>query len=314
MTSGIDLIYKLNGNFDEGINVFELSPMLLSTGKLISEAHQILYPQDREIAINIKPFGRGSFDINILMFAKDIIQQTLDFLKSDTGQNISLLLAYLGYTSQFSGINLIQLISFFKDKKVKSIAPIEAGEVRYSAEDNTSLTVAKQVDTLYQNCNIQNHIYQAIGRPLEIPGVTSAESFIKSNEEKTKVIYDKSISESIKQYSSSNSNVALIEESAEESIENKRLIWVHPINANLDGGPKSWSFRTGNDETMKAHITDERFLNDIKNGVIRLTSADRLKVEMVEKQVVKGSDIIKTNEIVNVEKYIKAPEQKTLIK
>lgn len=312
MTIGIDLIYKLNGNFDEGISVFELSPMLLSTGKLINESHKILYPSDREIAINIKPFGRGSFDINILMYAKDILQQALDFLKSDTGQNITLLLAYLGYTSQFSGINLIQLISSLEGRTIKSIAPVNSGEVRYVADDNTSLTVAKQVDTLYQNCTIQNNIYQAVGRPLEIPGVTSAESFIKSDETRTKVIYGKEISESIKQYSNQKTNV--IVESPEELIENKRSMWVHPVNANLEGGPKSWSFRVGKDETIKAHITDENFLSDIKNGVIRLANADRLKVEMVEKQTVKGSEIITSNEIIKVEKYIREPEQEKLIK
>jgi hypothetical protein len=313
MTNGIDLIYKLNGNFDEGISVFELSPILLSTGKLINESHKILYPSDREIAINIKPFGKGSFDISILMFAKDIIQQALDFLKSDTGQNVTLLLAYLGYTSQLSGVNLIQLISSLKGKKLKSIDPVKSGEVRYVADDNTSITVAKQVDALYQNCNIHNNIFPAVGRPLEIPGVTSVESFIKNNKEKTKVVYDKDILQSIKQYST-NEIPDIIIDAQEELIENKPItMWVHPVNANLEGGQKSWSFRVGKDETIKAHITDDNFLNDIKNNVIRLANADRLKVEMVKKQVVKGSEIITTNEIIKVEEYVREPIQSILI-
>src|SRR4030042_4849898 len=80
---GIDLIYKLNGKIDEGINVFELSPILLSVGTLIKEAHRTLYPDDREVAINIKPFERGSFEIDILMFAKTTLDQFLDFFKTE---------------------------------------------------------------------------------------------------------------------------------------------------------------------------------------------------------------------------------------
>lgn len=312
MTHGIDLIYKINGNFDEGISVFELSPILLSTGKLINESHKILYPSDKEIAINIKPFGTGSFEISILMFTKDIIQQALDFLKSDTGQNITLLLAYLGYTSQFSGVNLIQLISMLNGKKIKSISPIKSGEIKYEVEDNTSVTVSKQVDALYQNCNIQNNIFQAVGKPLEISGVKSTESYIKHNKDKTRVVYNKDIVSSIKQYSIQKPDNA--NDAPEELIENNPItMWVHPANANLEGGPKSWSFRVGKDETIKAHITDDNFLNDIKNSEIRLANSDRLKIQMVKKQVLKGTEITTINEIIKVEEYIRESAQPKLI-
>ncbi len=118
MRPGQDLLFKLNGKIAEAINVFEPSPILLGVRSLISEAHRTLYPEDREIAVNIKPFQKGSFEINILLCAKDILQKFSDFVKSDTGQNISsLVLAYLGYTSQFSGINL-HSVDFFFERKV----------------------------------------------------------------------------------------------------------------------------------------------------------------------------------------------------
>lgn len=305
MNKGIDLIYKLNGNIDEGISVYELSPILLSIGKLINEAHKVLYPSDKEVAINIKPFDKGSFEINILMFAKDIIQQALDFLNTDTGKNITLTLAYLGYTSQFLGINLIELISLLKGKKVKSIEPLKSGELRFNSDDNTSVTVIKEVGNLYLNYNVHQYIGPAVVKPLEIPEVTSVESFIKYDEEATKVVYNKDTAEMIKEHSTQE----LPSNESEEVSENKRSIWVHPIKANLEGGPKSWSFRIGKDETITANITDEIFLNGIRNNEIRLANADRLRVEMVEKQVVKGSNISTTNEITKVEEYVREPEQ-----
>jgi len=307
MKNGIDLIYKLNGNIDEGISVYELSPILLSIGKLINEAHRVLYPSDREVAINIKPFGKGSFEINILMFAKDFIQQALDFLNTDTGKNITLTLAYLGYISQFVGIkiSLIGLISSLKGKKIESIEPLKSGELRFNSDDKTSVTVANEVGNLYLNCNIHQYIGSAVVKPLEIPEVISVESFIKHDEEATKVIYKKDIVESIKEYSAQE----LPTNEPEEVTENKRTIWVHPIKANLEGGTKSWSFRVGKEETLTANITDEIFLGQIKNGDIRLANADRLRVEMVTKQVVKGPNISTINEITKVEEYVMEQQQ-----
>lgn len=73
MSSKVNLIYKLSGQgIEDGIDVFELSPILLSFGKMITEAHRVVYPDHREIAVNIKPFQKGSFEIDILMFAKVI--------------------------------------------------------------------------------------------------------------------------------------------------------------------------------------------------------------------------------------------------
>jgi hypothetical protein len=309
MKPGIDLIYKLNGQIDEGINVFELSPILLSVGTLINEAHKTLYPEDREIAVNIKPFQKGSFEINILLCAADILQQFLDFVKSDTGQNVSLVLAYLGYTSQFSGINLIQLIYLMKGKKIKSIEPLESGEVRYHSDDNTSVTIVKQVDTLYQNCNIQQNIYGGLGRPLELPAIESIESFIKHNEDSTKVIHKKDIAPSIKEYSTAELCVT----GEPETTENVRTIWVRPITANLEGGPKSWSFRSGEDEKITANISDEEFLEIIKSGA-KLSSMDKLLVIMKDKQIVRGPNISTSHEIIEVKKYLKGPEQEYLFK
>jgi len=309
MTMGIDLINKLNGKIDEGINVLELSPILLSVGTLINEAHRTLYPEDREVAINIKPFQKGSFDINMLLYPADILYRFLDFVKSDTGQNISLVLAYLGYTSQFSGINLIQLIYLLKGKKVKSIEPLKSGDVRYNSDDDTSVTVVKQVNSLYLNCNIKQNIYYGLGRPLELPDVESIESFIKHDEDNTKVTYKKEIAPSIKEYSTAELCVA----AEPEITENVRIIWVRPITANLEGGPKSWSFRTGEDEKVTANISDEEFLETIKGGA-RLSSMDRLLVIMKDRQVVRGTNISTSHEIIGVKEYRKGPEQEYLFK
>ena len=119
--------------------------------------------------------------------------------------------------------------------------------------------------------------------------------------------YNKDISGLIKDYSSQ--ELPVLTEAPEEVIENKRTLWVHPIKANLEGGSKSWSFRVGKDETITANIIDEQFLADIKSSTIRLASADLLKVEIVQKQIIKGSTPQITTEIVKVDEYKRGPEQ-----
>jgi len=92
----IDLIYKLNGDFEDGIDVFELAPVLLSIGQLISESQKILYPDRPPLAVNVRPFKEGSFDIQIILHPVSNIQKILDIIRSPGGSDIKELLQYIG--------------------------------------------------------------------------------------------------------------------------------------------------------------------------------------------------------------------------
>lgn len=301
----VDLIYKLNGDIDEGINVYDLSPILLSFGRLITEAHKTLYPETKEIAVNIKPFSKGSFEINLLVFAQDHIQDLLAFLSSDTGKLIAGTLTYLGFVQSTSGISVLQLISWLKGK-AKRIERLDSGEVRYYSDDNTSITVSKEVSNLYQNCTIQQNIYNGVGKPLEIEGVSSVESYIKQNEATTKVVYSKEIVPAIKDYATSQ----LPTENEESPVDNIRRIWVHPKRISVEGEKNNWSFRTGQSDILTANVSDEKFLAGIKDCSIRLSQQDRLLVEVHEKQSIKDGEITSSNEIVKVVDYEKAPQSR----
>ncbi|OGP71128.1 MAG: hypothetical protein A2Y80_03215 [Deltaproteobacteria bacterium RBG_13_58_19] len=305
MKPGIDLIYKLKGNIDEGIDVFELSPILLSFGKLISGAHKTLYPDEPELAVNIKPFEKGSFEINVWVFSKGIINSLLTFINGDTGKNIKDVLINLGLLSGISGINLIKIIAFFRGKKLETIESLNSGDFKYTANDNSSIVVSPKVNKLYLNYNVQQTIYNGIAKPLELPKVDSIDSYVKNDEDKTKITINKDMVQPFKEYSLSQ----LPDSNNEEVIDNIIIIWVHPIKANLEGGPKSWSFRIGKDETVVANISDENFLIRIRNGEIRLSVNDRLLVELLQRQIIKEGNIIKINEIIKVCEYIKEPEQ-----
>jgi hypothetical protein len=51
------LVYKLEGDIRE-VDIFKLAPTLLALGELIQDSNQ-LFPDGRDIAVNVKPFRKG---------------------------------------------------------------------------------------------------------------------------------------------------------------------------------------------------------------------------------------------------------------
>ena len=64
----LELVYKLDGDLRE-VDVFQLAPALLSMGQIIQEAHRQL-GIEHEVGINVRPFGRGSFEVDIALYVK----------------------------------------------------------------------------------------------------------------------------------------------------------------------------------------------------------------------------------------------------
>jgi len=115
----INLIYKLEGNFKEGLNVNDLAPLLLNFAELIRNSNDILKITDREIAVNIKPIKKGSFWIDIGIFAKNNAQQILDGISKEQIDKIESLLRIVGMVGVGATTatgSLLWLIKKIKDK------------------------------------------------------------------------------------------------------------------------------------------------------------------------------------------------------
>lgn len=211
----------------------------------------------------------------------------------------------IGGTTGIVGGSLIGLIKILKGK-AKSVEKLKSGEYRYTAENNIAITVHQNIHKLYQNTTIQQSMQQSIAKPLELSGVDKLESYVKNEQEKTKVTLDKGIVEPIQKYS----EITLSEEEI-DTIENTRTLIVHPKRISLEGEKHSWSFRVGGSkEIITANILDEFFLENVKDGHIRLAHSDKLMVEVIEKQIIKGdTSVTMTFDIVKVKEYDKAPEQ-----
>jgi hypothetical protein len=304
----VDLIYKLNGDFENGIDVFELSPVLLSVGKLIAESYHTLNPQEPQLAINVRPFQAGSFDIQLILHPTLCIQEALHFIRSQQGQDIRTLLEYIGLIGgSITGgtYSLIKLIKWLNGK-AKRVAKTQSGDIQYFSETDQSIVVPVKVHALFQNVNIQQIIYNGIGRPFENKEVLNIECQIKDKPD-SKLIIEKDIVGACKNYSISEVP------SVDAPIENETTIsmWIHPHRGSYEGESNSWSFRiVGSNENIKIdNIDDVGFLDKIKNDTYKPSHNDRLHVEILQKQKIQGMKETFTRKIVKVIEIVKSEEQ-----
>ncbi|HRH23350.1 MAG TPA: hypothetical protein PK295_01840 [Candidatus Magasanikbacteria bacterium] len=304
MSRPVNFIYKLDGtDIDSGVNVFELAPILLSLGELIKESNKILNPQGRDIAVNVKPFEKGSFIVDILLFAPNNFQHLIDLVNNDHVKEIKEILEWIGIIgggTVATGKGLFWLIRKLNGKP-KTVEQVKPNEVRYTSTSGNTYTVDVKVHLLFSNPNIQNFVYNAYGKPLESEKIDSVESYVKEEKEETKVVFEKDVLESIKNYSEAQLPSLAVEEEISASME----VFVSPKRGSFDADPRQWSFRLGaGEQIIKATIKDEDFLAKYKSNQIRLHFTDVLKVKLVQKLKKKDGTIDLESGINEIEKVL----------
>lgn len=280
MSQKVNFIYKLEGeDISEGFDVFELAPILLSVGELIKESNKILNPGGKDLAVNVKPFQKGSFVVDIVLFSQNNFQQVIDFVNGENVKEIKELLEWIGIVGGGT-TSLFWLIRKLQGKP-KIVEQLKPNEVKYTSENGNTYTVNIKVHQLFSNSRIQNFIYHAYGKPLENEKVDSIECYIQNEKEKTKESFEKEIVQSLKNYSEAQLPSLI----AEEEIINSTDVFVSPKRGSFDADPRQWSFRLGGtgEQIIKATIKDEKFLEKYRNNQIRLHYTDVLKVRLIQK-------------------------------
>jgi len=284
------------------LNLFDLAPSLIAIGNVITESNKILNPEGREIAINIKPFEKGSFIIDLYLFAQTNFDQILSFISSDYAEQIKTLLEWIGLTIAIGGggKGLIQLIKFLKSKP-QNVEKLSSGDIRYTNKDGQSFTTNEKVNKLYNNCVIQNNTYQGFGKLLQQKGINEINTYIKGDIKSLETIKREDV-EALKNYS---------EISGEENIinESESVIFLKFKRGSFDGDGNNWSFRIGNKNIIVAVVKDDIFLKKVKSGEIRPNHKDTFEVILKTKQKIKNEELITSYEIMKVLKYTEAPKQ-----
>ncbi len=297
----IELVYRLDGEIRE-IDVFKLAPALTGIGELIQSAHAELRAE-HQVGVNIKPFGRGSFVVEIALF----VQENLPIIAG-------VALAAMSQTTE-----ILETIGMLKSRAEslisairklggtpESVEQVGPDEYRYKSSHG-NVVVNGKVNQLIQNHHIHNATQYVFAKPMEQEGATGTETFLRGKEDQTKVLIPRSEALAFEEFSRSElpSPIPL-----EEHSSGPTTYYLKPKRVSVEGESDNWSFRYGSNQTLHVDIVrDEEFLQKIKNGAYRLSSDDMIVAEIIQKQKIRGTEIIgdPRYELIKVVEYRSAP-------
>jgi hypothetical protein len=297
----LELVYKLDGQLKE-IDVFQLAPALMAAGQIIQEGHRELGAK-HEIGVNVKPFEKGSFVVDIVLFVKSnfplLTASTIAI--NEAIQNTSHVLQTIGFVRS-KVESLISAVSKLRGK-VDRVERLSPGEFRYSHGDS-KVTVNGDVHTLMNNPIIHAGMVHLIGTPVAQEGVTGIDTYLRDDRAATVVRVEKHDAEAFKTFGES----TLPEIEPIKEIKTPAHYYLKPKRVSLEGEPDNWSFRVGESLLHVDRIADKGFLDLVKNGDYHLSSNDVIEADLVVTQRVSGSKVLgTTTEIIKVVDYKAAP-------
>lgn len=281
MPNHTNFLYTLQGQFPEGIDVKELSPILLSLGELIQESNSILNPSGRELSVKVRPFEEGSFIVDIFVFAQNNYQQIIDAINQDGVRDVKELLEWLGIITG-SGISLFKLMQFLKGKPSRTERKEKNKIEVFNGEGNSIITDTK-VYALFSSPTIQQNVYNITYKPSILPNVEAITTSLKGVSESENTI-TKDDAQSFEAYS------IPIEIDEAETINESTVSYIlKPKQGSYEGSRGPYSFRIpgSNDTLSKVTILDEDFSRKLELGEIRLHKTDTIKalVHVVQKKI-----------------------------
>lgn len=298
----IELIYRLDGALKE-VDVFRLAPALLGVGQMIQTAHKEL-GVEHDVGVNVKPFTRGSFVVDISLFVKSNFPLLLigaGVVETAIG-NTTEVLAAIGLIKSKSE-SLVSAIRKLRGKpdKVEKISP---DEYRYTSSAG-DVVVNGSVNQLMQNPTIHAEALYVFGNPLEHEDVIGISTFLKNNR-RSEVKIPKNEAPSFVAYSRSPVPPS---EPEEKIIGDPMRYFLKPKRVSVEGEADNWSFRiAGSDEVIHVDkVTDELFLENVRNGRYRFSKDDLITASIIQTQKKRGAEVNIHRELVTVDAYEEAP-------
>lgn len=306
MPNRTQLIYRLESvNADEGVDVFEIAPILMSFGELIRSANDVL-GVNQKIDVRVKPFREGSW-IAEFVLQNQPIQNLLTHLHTQNGIDLLILLQLLGLDAQSVVGGVANIVRFTKGV-VNNFRKNDDKSVTYINPNGEELKVTLPEHQLVQSPLIQINYYNSIVSPLDkFPTATSVG--IKVNQTGHT---EQTFTQEDKAYFEKYASTELLED-VENNTSSMNGVYLKPKRGSYSGEEKAYSFVMGDSILWPVTIEDESFLEKLKNGEIRPYSEDALKVnmEIIQKKDSKNK-ILVSYVIKNVIEYIKYEKPKQL--
>ena len=271
------LVYKLTDvDADDGVDIFAIAPVLMQFGELVRSANAAL-DYGLDIDVRVKPFREGSW-ITEFVLQGSITQTLLSVLRTPEGQDLTMLLAFLGLGAK-DGISGLAKVVRFTAGKVANFRKNTNNTITYVNDSGEELTVSMPEHQLVQSPVVQVNYYNSLIVPLDkFPAATAVSISIgnDANEVQRFTLHDK---EAFDEYS----KAELIEE-AEENVSQMHGVFVKPKRGPYSGQEQQFSFIMGENVLYPVCIEDEEFLDRMRSGDIRPYSEDVLKVDLEVRQ------------------------------
>jgi len=161
-----------------------------------------------------------------------------------------------------------------------------------------------------RSVNAKPLISKGYGRALERQTSVSYLRTYVEGEERSETSVTREDASSIREFVGLSPAIGEASETVKESI--YRDVYLNPTRGSFDGEAEDWLFRRG-DEMIAATIRDKEFLRKCMAGEYRLNHTDLLTVELLQRQRVVGTRVMKPSyEITKVTSYVRGPQQQKL--
>lgn len=260
------------------MNVKDFAPALLALGELLEDANQALNGDRVKIAVNIRATEPGSVDV-LLSVAQTLLNQTISLFDSrgvTAFVNAKELLTTLGIGGGAVAGGVIGIIRWLKNRPIKNIVKIDAGEFKMELEDGEARVVTNHELKLFGFLNIRKNIEAVVRTPLSREGIDKV-SFVGKDGKHEAIGRDEA-------------DFFAAPEVAEETIgetETETSLQIANISF-VEGG--KWKFSDGN-ATFFADIVDEDFLEKVRKNETAFAKDDILRVRLGTRQYLVGGGI-----------------------
>jgi hypothetical protein len=261
---------------------------LLALSEAFQEIQQITHPYQQPVSLDIKASEKGSFIVDLILAnGNDLLSSAIDLLNGNESEALrNLIELATGFTAA------VIFITKVGKKKIKRKKELPEGEVKITLDDETSITVSKDVFEAYRNVEFRKTTKEFV-RPLESEGIEAIEFSTEKN-----------ASVSISKQDVSAFDVPEIEDKEFPSTES--TVYLQIINISFAN--EKWKLTDGN-KPFWAKIEDEEFLTSIENNQQQFGASDALKVILETQQKFTDNGLKTEYSVKKVIEHIKGPKQ-----
>jgi hypothetical protein len=268
----IDFVYCVEG--DNELELGELIPILTSLGELIQEGNRVLDPDSPDIDISVKPFERGSFEIQMLLSPR-VLGALFALVDGGGLQKITEVLSNIGLVATKAKTAYTSLLDLYK--KLKGEPPIAVKEVEkgvtyeVTTKEGDIAQINAPVQNLFQNSTVIQNLNVIYSEPLKKSKRKKVQSYLKSEKEQTLVEFTPGDTPAL-QDAKPFEPASPVDQ--DQEVEHTNVVFLRPKRGSFEGESSKWSFRKGgrHGEVLQANIKDSAFLAKLENGEYRLSS------------------------------------------